>query len=174
MREDLSTDRAFRAAAVTRRRFLGATAALAGGLALAASSGTAWAADPGTRTRLTLPGPTGPYDIATVPLHLVDHTRQDPWSSTPHPRELMVNLWYPARDVGHRPPVPWMSPAPLVYYRRELEEFLSMSPDRPPGQPPANIPVSLEGVDFPITHARQGAPVARPPRRYPIVLFSPG
>src|SRR5262245_282037 len=48
MREDLNTDRAFRAAAVTRRRFLGATAALAGGLALAASSGTARAADPAT------------------------------------------------------------------------------------------------------------------------------
>jgi hypothetical protein len=174
MREDLSAVPGFRAAAVTRRRFLGAAAALAGGLALAASSRTAWAADPGTRTRLTLPAPTGPYEIATVPLHLVDHTRQDPWSSTPHPRELMVNLWYPARDVDHRPPVPWMSPAPLVYYRRELEEFLSMSPDTPPGQPPPNIPVSLDGVDFPSTHARQGAPVARPPRRYPVVLFSPG
>jgi hypothetical protein len=174
MRQDLSAVPGLRAAAVTRRRFLGATAALAGGLALAASSGTARAAEPGSRTRLTLPAPTGPYEIATVPLHLVDHTRQDPWWSTPHPRELMVNLWYPARDVGHRPQVPWMSPAPLVYYRRELEDFLSMSPDTPPGQLPANIPVSLEGVEFPMTHARQGAPVARPPRRYPVVLFSPG
>jgi pimeloyl-ACP methyl ester carboxylesterase len=174
MREDLSAGPGLRAAAVTRRRFLGATAALAGGLALATAPGTARAADPGTRTRLTLPAPTGPYEIATVPLHLVDHTRQDPWSSTPHSRELMVNLWYPARDVAHYPPVPWMSQAPLVYYRRELEEFLSASPDTPPGQPPGDIPVSLEGVEFPITHARQGAPVARPPRRYPVVLFSPG
>lgn len=174
MREEISAVPGFRAAAVTRRRFLGAAAALAGGLALAASSGTARAADPGSRTRLTLPAPTGPYEIATVPLHLVDHTRQDPWSSTPHPRELMVNLWYPARDVGHFQQVPWMSPAPLVYYCRELEEFLAMSPDTPPGQPPGNIPVSLEGVEFPITHARQGAPVARSARRYPVVLFSPG
>jgi hypothetical protein len=173
MREDLSAVPEPRAAPVTRRRFLGATAALAGGLALAASSGTARAADPGSRTRLRLPAPTGPYQIGTVPLHLVDHTRQDPWWSTPHPRELMVNLWYPARDVGHYSPVPWMLPGALVYYRRELEEFLSASPDTPPGQPPGNVPVSLDGVEFPITHARQG-PVARPPRRYPVVLFSPG
>jgi hypothetical protein len=87
MREHVSAVAGFRAAAVTRRRFLGATAALAGGLALAASSGAARAADPGSRTRLTLPAPTGPYEIGTVRLHLVDHTRQEPWSSTPHSRE---------------------------------------------------------------------------------------
>jgi hypothetical protein len=62
MREDLSAVPGFRAAALTRRRFLGATAALAGGLALAASSGAARAAESGSRTRLTLPAPTGPYD----------------------------------------------------------------------------------------------------------------
>jgi dienelactone hydrolase len=135
---------------------------------------TALAAEQTARLRLTLPAPTGPYPIGTVPLHLVDHARQDPWWSTPRPRELMVNVWYPARDTGHWPWAPWMSPGALAYYRTEQEQFLSVSPDTPPGQPPANTPVSLEGVDFPTTHARQGAQVALSARPSPVVLFTPG
>jgi hypothetical protein len=162
------------AVAVSRRRLLGGAAALAGGLAVMPWAGTALAAEPTGRLRLTLPAPTGPYQIGTVSLHLVDHARQDPWSSTPHPRELMVNVWYPARDAGPWPLAPWMPPGALAYFRTELEEFLSFSPDTPPDQPPSGTPVSLDGVDFPTTHARQGAPVARSARPYPAVLFSPG
>jgi hypothetical protein len=162
------------AVAVSRRRLLGGAAAIAGGLAVMPWAGTALAAEQTARLRLTLPAPTGPYPIGTVPLHLVDHARQDPWSTTPHPRELMVNVWYPARDVGPWQRAPWMSPGALAYYRTELEEFLSFSPDTPPDQPPSGTPVSLDGVDFPMTHARQGAPVAHSARPYPAVLFSPG
>jgi hypothetical protein len=162
------------AVAVSRRRLLGGAATLASGLAVTPWAGTALAAEQTARLRLTLPAPTGPYQIGTVSLHLVDHARQDPWWSTPHPRELMVNVWYPARDAGPWPLAPWMSPAALAYFRTELEEFLSFSPDTPPDQPPSGTPVSLDGVDFPTTHARQGAPVARSARPYPAVLFSPG
>jgi hypothetical protein len=160
--------------AVSRRRFLGGTAALAAGLALPASPGRALAAAPPSRIQLTVPAPTGPYQVGTVSLHLIDHARQDPWSSAPHPRELMASVWYPARDTGRYQLVPWMSPGALTYFRPELEDFLSFSPDTPPGQPPSATPVSLDGVDFPTSHARHRAPVARPPHRYPVVLFSPG
>jgi Platelet-activating factor acetylhydrolase, isoform II len=163
-----------RAVAVSRRRLLGGAAALAGGLAVTPWAGTALAAERTGRLRLTLPTPTGPYPIGTVSLHLVDHARQDPWWSTPHPRELMVTVWYPAHDVGPWPLAPWMSPGALAYHRTELEEFLSFSPDTPPDQPPTNTPVSLAGVDFPTTHARQGVPLARSAWPCPAVLFSPG
>jgi hypothetical protein len=162
------------AVAVSRRRLLGGAAALAGGLAVMPWAGTALAAEQTARLRLTLPAPTGPYQTGTVSLHLVDHARQDPWWSTPRPRELMVNVWYPARDAGPWQRAPWMSPGALANYRTELEEFLSFSPDTPPDQPPSGTPVSLDGVDFPTTHALQGAPVARSARPYPAVLFSPG
>ena len=46
------------------------------------------------RLHLRLFAPTGPYAIGTVQLHLVDHSRRDPW--TRRPRELMVSVWYPA------------------------------------------------------------------------------
>lgn len=165
-----------RAATMSRRGLLAGAAALAGGLVLPnwTMAGRA-AAAPGTRSsrvRLTLPAPTGPYRIGTVALHLVDHDRQDPYWTTRHPRELMVNVWYPTYGVGQ--PAPWMPPAALAYYRPELEEFLSSSPDTPPGEEPIDEPVSLANVDFPITHASQCVPVAPTARPYPVVLFSPG
>jgi hypothetical protein len=161
-------------AAVSRRRLLGGAAALAGGLAVTALPGRAWATDQSSRVRLALPALTGPYGIGTVALHLVDPARQDPLSLSAGPRELMVNLWYPARETNHCSLASWMSPGALSYFRPELEDFLSYSPDTPPDQPPVDTPVSLAGVDFPTTHGHQGAPVARSARRYPVVLFSPG
>jgi dienelactone hydrolase len=173
MRWDVE-DRSDLVAVVSRRRLLGGAAAIAGGLAVGGSTGRAAASGPATRVRLSLPGPTGRYEIGTVSLHLVDQARQDPWSSTPHPREFMVTVWYPAHDSGRCRRAPWMSPGALAAYRPELETFLSSSPDTPPGQPPIDTQVSLDGVEFPITHGRQSAPVARPARGYPVVLFSPG
>jgi hypothetical protein len=125
------------------------------------------------RVQLTLPEPTGEYEVGTASLHLVDQTRQDPYWPTPHPRELMVSLWYPARSADasrHNPALhrlaPWMSPAILPYFRTELETTLnSVEPSQP---------VSLAGVEFPITHVRQGAPVCRSEHEYPVVVFSPG
>src|SRR5689334_4625782 len=54
----------------------------------------------GGLARLTLPAPTGPYPVGTVDLHLIDHARANPWTATPPYRELMVSVWYPARDAG--------------------------------------------------------------------------
>ena len=141
------------------------------------------------RVQLTIPAPTGRYDVGTFSLHLVDQGRQDPFWSTPHPRELMVTLWYPSRAVAFWGLAPWMSPAILAHFRRELESFLNADPGAicapgqncgggtacPPGQtcpsasPAGAAPtVSLGNVDFPITQAREGAPVERSSQRYPV------
>jgi hypothetical protein len=77
------------------------------------------------RVQLTIPAPTGRYDVGTFSLHLVDQGRQDPFWSTPHPRELMVTLWYPSRAVAFWGLAPWMSPAILAHFRPELESFLN-------------------------------------------------
>jgi hypothetical protein len=161
-------------AGISRRRVLGTAATLAAGLAGVDPASAAGALAPQPQVRLTLPAPTGPYPIGTVSLHLVDRGRQDPFWSTPHPRELMVNVWYPSRHTGHGRRALWMSAGALAHYRPELEEFLSFSPDTAPGQPPINTPVSLDGVDFPVTHAGQAVPVAGRAHPYPVVLYSPG
>ncbi|MPZ95428.1 MAG: hypothetical protein GEU96_11120 [Propionibacteriales bacterium] len=167
---------------ITRRRILGGALAVAAGLATSTSGGAALASSRRDRVRLTMPAPTGPHDIGTVSLHLVDHTRQDPWLTTPQPRELMVSLWYPARGASSGHLAPWMTPGALAHYRSELTAFLNepTGPDAPPPPPErseaadGSDQVSLDGVDFPITHARHAAPVERFAHPRPVVLFSPG
>jgi len=41
-----------------------------------------------------LPSPTGPFAIGRVTVHWIDPTRIEPFSAKP--RELMIDIWYPA------------------------------------------------------------------------------
>jgi hypothetical protein len=164
------------------------------------------------RVQLTLPSPTGSHEVGTVSLHLIDRNRQDPFFSTPHAREIMVSVWYPAdlrwwpegdcgsagkTDKKHWSCAPWMTPGALAVYRANLERDMEMAPpprtspdggNRPDGgnlspsgdggmlTPDGGIPpldISLDNVDFPITHARLGAPAKYSKRPYPVVLYSP-
>lgn len=133
------------------------TAALAAGLAvplgLAGRAGAATvAAGP---PRLVLPGPTGPFPVGTVPLHLVDRSRPDPVAGPGHHRELMVSVWYPARDVARFPRAPWMADAVL---RALLTDN---------GFP-------ADAASTPFAAGRVGAPVRRTGERLPVVVFSHG
>ena len=103
----------------------------------------------GTITRLALPAPTGPERVGTVSLHLVDRSRADPWVATEPARELMVQVWYPARDVRGYPRADWVSPGVAAVVN-------------PPGS----------GLDLPVTHGHTGAPAAS--GRRPVLLYSPG
>ncbi|WP_237742911.1 hypothetical protein [Actinopolymorpha alba] len=133
----------------------------------------AWATI-GTRVDLRLPPATGPYGLGVVSLHLVDEGRQDPWWSEPHARELMVDVWYPARRLGHHRFAPWMPSPELARFVPKLEDFLKDSPDTPPGEEPIGRDVDLDCVRFPVTQALLNAPVDASEHRYPVVLFSPG
>ncbi len=185
---------------IQRRSFLAVAAAVATALIHTSTSAASSPADThGTRVRLTLFPPTGRLDVGAVSLHLVDYNRQDPYFSTPHARELMVTVWYPAdldcNDRAHEdgpaktrseqpwPLMAWKSPGTLVYYRPQLEhhlenlpaELVSPTPGSPPPAPPPPtiVDISLDNVAFPTTHARLGAPVARSKSPYPVVLYSP-
>lgn len=148
---------------VSRRSVL--AAAGTAGLALATTgtaraAGAAPAAGTGTgRVRLTLPAPTGPRRIGTTSLHLIDRSRRDPWVSPASPRELMISVWYPTSDTHGRRRAPWLPPASTAHYSRQAAQKL-MTP--------------MDAVDFPLTHAWQGAPVEVRRRGCPVVLFSPG
>ncbi|MBZ6477151.1 alpha/beta hydrolase family protein [Streptomyces griseocarneus] len=105
-----------------------------------------------------LPAPTGPYRIGTTELHLVDRTRRDPWDPAIPVREVMVTVFYPARDVHGYPRAPHMTGGAA----REMIDPL-LHPELPKA-----------GVDWAatLTHAHTGAP-ARAGRR-PVLLYSPG
>jgi hypothetical protein len=101
--------------------------------------------------QLTLPGPTGPYSVGTVPLHLVDPARHDPWDPSGAPRELMISLWYPARSTAGLRRAPWLPPAAAAQFARDN----GLQPD---------------AVKVPVTHGYTGAPVSHCGSRLPVVL----
>ncbi|TJZ52822.1 hydrolase [Streptomyces piniterrae] len=111
---------------------------------------------------MTLPAPTGPHQVGTASLHLVDHRRHDPWVTGQAHRELMVSVRYPAQeDAGRYPLAPQMLPGEAAGF----DALNSFSKYVPQGK-----------VDWGATrtHAHQGAPVARHRGRLPVVLYSPG
>lgn len=61
--------------------------------------------------RLMIPSPTGPHPVGTVSVHLTDQSRQDPWTTSGAKRELMVSLWYPAKDAQNHKVAPWLPKA---------------------------------------------------------------
>ncbi len=63
-----------------------------------------------------LPRPTGPYAIGTVTYHWVDSARAEVFTADPNDRrELMVQMWYPARDDPAAPRAPYVEhPEALV------------------------------------------------------------
>lgn len=122
---------------------------------------------PRRAAELTLPPATGPYPVGTVDLHLIDHSRADPWTATPPYRELMVSIWYPARDAGRFPPAPYMQPGAAAHFGSAAGNGLLGSSLY--GIPP-------DAVDFAgiRTSGHEGAPVAPHARPLPVVLYSPG
>ncbi|MFC9788190.1 alpha/beta hydrolase family protein [Rhodococcus sp. NPDC127528] len=97
-----------------------------------------------------LPTPTGPHPVGSAVLHLVDEARADPWKPDRR-RELMVTVWYPARDVAGRPRAPYTG----------AESAL--------GYPFGGLP--LAGATG---NSYAGAPVDDSLGAVPTVLFSPG
>jgi predicted dienelactone hydrolase len=106
--------------------------------------------------RLALPRPTGPYAAGRETLHLVDHSRQDPWVPAAGARELMVSVYYPARvGTGHPAAYMHIEEARLFLESRGLQ-----------GVVPAG---TLSGTRISTrTHAW---PV---PGRHPLAVLSPG
>lgn len=60
---------------------------------------------------LWLPPPTGSAPVGTTTLHLVDRARRDPLAPGKRPRQLMVQLWYPAIPSRRLPHAPYLPPA---------------------------------------------------------------
>ncbi len=108
-----------------------------------------------------LPALTGPFRVGTAVLHFVDPTRPELYNPTPGgPRELMVQIWYPAEPETGAPPGPWMAEAdiatPAIARRLNLPAFL------------------FSHLRLARTHAVFDAPAAPGSGPYPVLLFSHG
>jgi predicted dienelactone hydrolase len=94
----------------------------------------------------SFPAPTGPFPIGSVIRHFIDPTREEHQSGrTREPRELMVQIWYPAEGTGER-----------QFYR-------------------ATTPPNLKNAHLRLVrlHSCGGVPVAGTRPRYPVLVFSP-
>lgn len=105
--------------------------------------------------RLMIPSPTGPHPVGTVSVHLVDQSRQNPWTKAGGKRELMVSLWYPAKDVRNHKVAPWLPKAAADRYLEDngLEQG---------------------SVLLDTTDGHEGAPIDQGLGRLPVILYSPG
>jgi dienelactone hydrolase len=150
---------------------LTASLAAAGTLAAAALPvGAAWAG-PATATaaqhqpaRLSLPRPAGRYPVGTVQLHLADRSRANPWAASPAPRELMVSVWYPARDVARYPLAPQFLPGAAAHFGSAAGPAAALY----------RIPPGTVNWAATLTSGHQAAPAARSGGPFPVVLYSPG
>lgn len=126
---------------------------LAGALALAMTTGTAHADG---LQHAVLPPPSGHAQIGTASLRIVDAARHDPWKPEKPYRELMVSVFYPARDAERYPVAPHMLPGAA----KAFDAFSGL-----PGL-----------VDWATTktHSHTRAPVDRRGGPRPVVLYSAG
>ncbi len=113
-----------------------------------------------------LPDPSTTFGIGRVSYEWIDAARPDPYSADPNAhRALMVYLWYPtARRAGGEA-------APYLPTAKQMDA----DPNVRPGM------VEEYGALWPLmvsaeikSHAVAGAPVAKSPKQFPVVLLSHG
>jgi predicted dienelactone hydrolase len=107
------------------------------------------------------PPPGGPYGIGTVTYHWVDLNRPEIFSTDPNAhRELMVQIWYPARKDPSAARAPYMADAEAV-----LAAFARIH------QKPEFI---FGHFTYVTTNAISSAPIADDQPSYPVLLFLEG
>jgi predicted dienelactone hydrolase len=107
------------------------------------------------------PKPTGPYSIGSVIYHWVDATRPELFTadSNDH-RELMAQVWYPARNQPSKPRIPYMEDA------GDLTAAMARI---------VHLPRYLFAhFKYVTTNAVRSAPVADGESVYPLLIFLSG
>jgi hypothetical protein len=131
-------------------------------LLLQAAFGSVFAAHSANGSAIaTLPPPTGPFAVGKVTVNWTDESRIEPLSSTLEPRELMVDIWYPA-EPSNGPLAPYMN---TVAYQEALgaDDFRQQFGD------------SSEAITAGVrANAVAGAPYAHSAKQSPVLIFSPG
>jgi len=118
------------------------------------------ATDPQASAIATLPLPTGSFAVGKVTAHWVDESRIEPLSPSHDPRELMVDIWYPAE-----PSTIQADYVDVPAYEKALgadgfQDFFREASE-----------TLKRGVR---THAFASSPYAHSAKKAPVLIFSPG
>jgi len=107
------------------------------------------------------PLPGGPYDIGTVTYQWTDASRREVFSPDKQMRrELMVQVWYPARKGSSSSHAPYLPDADAV---TTAEARIHHLPD-----------FSLQYLKYVTTNAAESVPVANDQPSYPVLIYLEG
>ncbi|NDJ52103.1 MAG: hypothetical protein GYB68_03340 [Chloroflexi bacterium] len=108
-----------------------------------------------------LPEPSGPYNVGTTVYHWTDQDRAEIYGENPGgPREIMVQIWYPAGASVDGQPVPWLLDSGET--ARAMAQWV--------GLPPLLIPQ----INLTQSHAYPDARVSPRDPPYPVILYVHG
>lgn len=131
------------------------------GRALGGLVGIAAIALPVVLPVVALPEPEGAYPVGTFSLHLVDESRVETYGLRPgNPRELMVQVFYPADPGPEAETGPWIEDLDAV------GDSLARIFDVPS--------FSFDHLNLTDTHTYPNAPVSDDAASFPVVLYSHG
>ena len=105
--------------------------------------------------------PGGPYEIGTITCDWIDTSRLEIFGTDPKARrELMVQIWYPARKSSSSPRAPYIQDVSAVATALARQH---------------NFPnFSLEHLKYVTTHAVGSVPVADDKPSYPVLIYIEG
>ena len=109
----------------------------------------------------SFPKPTGPYEIGTLTYHWVDMSRPELFTADPNDhRELMAQVWYPAKKGPSMQRAPYIQDAdvvtPAIGRLLHLPEFV------------------FSHLKYVTTNAVASAPIADDKSSYPILIYLTG
>jgi len=108
-----------------------------------------------------IPNASGPYNVGTFSMMLVDNSRKELYSNNSNDlRRIMVQVWYPAEPLPGDSLAPWMDRADLI--GPAISRFLNL---------PAFF---LDHLKYVKTGAYLESPVSNAQTSYPVLLFSHG
>lgn len=108
---------------------------------------------------LSLPKPTGNFEIGTTEIHLRDDRRDDPWVPNKK-RELMISILYPAAEQGTER-APYLHPLAAQYYDQNTIESMGLDSGT----------IDWQNMK---TNAWTNASAYRMDGGFPVVFYSPG
>ncbi|MER5324544.1 alpha/beta hydrolase family protein [Streptosporangium roseum] len=127
-------------------------------LALSALTGAGPANATTSAPAPALPPPTGEHAVGRSVMHLIDSGRPDPWVAGRKERELMVSVWYPAREAEGEP-ARYVTPQESALIIKGVPQLKDVPPD------------TLARTK---TYARADVPALKRKGGWPLVVLSPG
>jgi predicted dienelactone hydrolase len=103
--------------------------------------------------------PTGPYAVGTVSRYWIDHSRHgDQSRGTFHPRELMVQIWYPAEPARGLLTAPYHPN--IDYLTKELARTFGLPR------------LMLSNFHYVMSNSLMGAQISTSRQQFPVLFFS--